>query len=208
MAGNRVLEKSYLRVMDKHIELRTDELLSAGKYNLRKISFDYTDRSGRRETQTRYVFDRGNGAAILLYNRETGNVILTRQFRLPTWLNGNPTGMLIEVCAGELDEDAPEAAIRRETEEEVGIRVGEVNRLFDAYLSPGAATEIVTFFTAEYTSAMKVSEGGGLASEHEEIEVLEMPYEEAMRMVRSGKIGDARTILLLLWVRGEIFPYI
>jgi len=190
------------------ITILDSRVLAGTKYNLRKVSFEYTDRTGQRETQTRYVFDRGNGAAILLYNRAAGTVILTRQFRLPTWLNGNPTGMLVEVCAGELDEEAPEAAIRRETEEEVGFRVGEVMRVFDAYLSPGAATEIVTFFIAEYSAAMKVGEGGGLAAEHEEIEVLEMPYAEAMRMVRSGEIRDARTIMLLLWVLGQIFPYI
>ena len=190
------------------IKILDSTVLAGTKYNLRKVIFEYTGRSGQRETQTRYVFDRGNGAAILLYNRSAGTVILTRQFRLPTWMNGNPTGMLIEVCAGELDEDAPEAAIRRETEEEVGFRVGEVSRVCDAYLSPGAATELLSFFIAEYSFAMKVSEGGGLAAEHEEIEVLEMPYAEAMRMVRSGEIRDARTILLLLWVRGEIFPYI
>lgn len=185
------------------IKIIDSTLLGGDKYNLRKIVFEYTDRNGQREMQTRFVFDRGNGAAILLYNRVAGTVILTRQFRLPTWLNGNPTGMLIEVCAGELDEDAPEAAIRRETEEEVGFRLGEVRKAFEAYLSPGAGTEVVTFFIAEYSAAMRVSAGGGLAAEHEEIEVLELSYAEAMRMVRSGEIRDARTILLLLWVRTE-----
>lgn len=185
------------------ITIVDSRVLAGSKYNLRKIIFEYTDRAGRREAQTRFVFDRGDGAAILLYNRAAGTVILTRQFRLPTWLNGNPTGMLIEVCAGELDAEAPEAAIRRETEEEVGFRVGEVTRVFDAYLSPGAATEIVSFFIAEYSAAMKVSEGGGLAAEHEDIEVLELSYSDAMRMVRSGEIKDARTIVLLLWVRAE-----
>src|ERR1700744_4497686 len=114
--------------MDKAIKIIDSTLLGGDKYNLRKIVFEYTDRAGQRERQTRFVFDRGNGAAILLYNRESGTVILTRQFRLPTWLNGNPTGMLIEVCAGELDQDAPEAAIRRETEEGVGFRVAEVTK--------------------------------------------------------------------------------
>jgi GDP-mannose pyrophosphatase NudK len=194
--------------MDKRIKILDSAVLAGGKYNLRKVVFEYTNKAGQQDVQTRFVFDRGNGAAILLYNRTSGTVILTRQFRLPTWLNGNPTGMLIEVCAGELDEEAPEAAIRRETEEEVGFRVGAVTKVFEAYLSPGAATEIVTFFIAEYSAAMKVSEGGGLEAEHEEIEVLEMSYEQAMGMVRSGEIRDARTIMLLLWVRGEIFSYI
>src|SRR6201996_2809171 len=153
--------------MDKAIKIVDSTVLAGEKYNLRKVTFEYTDKVGQREMQTRFVFDRGNGAAILLYNRQAGTVILTRQFRLPTWLNGNPSGMLIEVCAGELDEDAPEAAIRRETEEEVGFRVGEVTKAFEAYLSPGAGTEIVTFFIAEYSASMKVSEGGGLAAEQE-----------------------------------------
>jgi GDP-mannose pyrophosphatase NudK len=194
--------------MDKSIRIVDSEVLAGSKYNLRKVVFDYTDRHGQRASQTRFVFDRGNGAAILLYNRAAGTVILTRQFRLPTYLNGNPTGMLIEVCAGELDEDAPEVAIRRETEEETGFRIGAVTKVFEAYLSPGASTEIMHFFIAEYSAFMKIGEGGGLEAEQEEIEVLEMPFTEALRMVRSGEIRDARTIMLLLYVRGEIFPYI
>lgn len=194
--------------MDTSIRIVDSTVLAGDKYNLRKVVFSLINRKGQRVTQTRFVFDRGNGAAILLYNREAGKVILTRQFRLPAWLAGDPTGMLVEVCAGELDQDAPEAAIRRETEEEVGFRLGAVRKVCEAYLSPGAATEIIHFFVAEYSASMKVGEGGGLEEEQEEIEVLEVEYAEAMRMVGSGEIRDARTILLLLYVRGEIFPYI
>jgi GDP-mannose pyrophosphatase NudK len=194
--------------MDTSIRIVESTVLAGDKYNLQKVVFEHTNRRGQRVVQTRFVFNRGNGASILLYNRQAGTVILTRQFRLPVWLAGDATGMLIEVCAGGLDADAPEAAIRRETEEEVGFRLGEVKKVFEAFLSPGGATEIIHFFIAEYTAAMKISEGGGLESEQEEIEVLELPYEEAMRMVRSGEIRDARTIMLLLYVRGEIFPYI
>lgn len=194
---------AYIRVMDKEIRIRKTEILSGGKYNLRKIVFERTDRKGVRVSQTRIVFDRGNGAAVLLYNRETGTVILTRQFRLPSYLTGNATGMLIEVAAGELDNDAPEVAIRREVEEETGFRIGEVTKVFEAYMSPGAATEIIYFFLAEYSAAMKMGEGGGLEDEQEEIEVLEMPFGEALGMVMTGEIRDAKTMMLLLYARGQ-----
>lgn len=197
---------AYIRVMD--IEITKSEVLSGGKYNLKKIVFEYTNRRGQRVSQTRIVFDRGNGAAVLLYNRQAGTVILTRQFRLPSYLNGHATGMLTEVAAGELDQDSPEAAIRREAEEETGYRVGEVVKVFEAYMSPGAATEVIYFFIAEYSAAMKIGDGGGLEDEQEEIEVLEMTFGEALRMVMTGEIRDAKTIMLLLYARGQIFPYI
>src|SRR5262249_8639291 len=152
------------------------KVLSHEKYLLRKIRYAYTDRSGRPAEQTREVYDRGDGAAILLYNKAARAVILTRQFRLPTYLNGNETGLMIEVCAGLLDRDRPEAAIRRETEEETGYRVGAVTKAYDIYTSPGVLTEIVHCFVAEYTADMKVGEGGGLEEEQEEIEVMEIGY--------------------------------
>ena len=189
--------------MDKDIRITDSQMLSGGKYNLRKITFEYTNEKGQRASQVRFVFDRGNGAAILLYNRKAGTVILTRQLRLPSYLNGNETGMMVEVAAGELDNDAPEAAIRREAEEETGFRIGDVTKVFEAYMSPGAATEMIHFFIAEYTAGMKVGAGGGLADEQEEIEVLEMSFEEALRMVRAGEIKDAKTMMLLLYARAE-----
>jgi GDP-mannose pyrophosphatase NudK len=189
--------------MDKDIKITSSETLSGGKYNLRKIVFDHTNNKGLRTSQTRIVFDRGNGAAILLYNKQAGTVILTRQFRLPSYLSGNATGMLIEVAAGELDDDAPEAAIRREAEEETGFRVAEVTKVFEAYMSPGATTEILYFFIAEYSAAMKIGEGGGLEAEQEDIEVVEMRFEDALAMVGTGEIKDAKTMMLLLYVRAE-----
>jgi nudix-type nucleoside diphosphatase (YffH/AdpP family) len=161
------------------------------------VTFDKTRKSGQQVTQVREVYDRGNGAAILLYNRTAGSVILTRQFRMPTFLNGNGTGMLIECCAGLLDRDNPEEAIRRETEEETGYKVRAVEKVLEAYMSPGSVTEILYLFVAEYTKEMKVSEGGGLEEEEEDIEVLEMPYAQALQMVRTGEIKDGKTILLL-----------
>jgi nudix-type nucleoside diphosphatase (YffH/AdpP family) len=152
-------------------------------------------------SQKREVYDRGNGAAILLYNTKQKTVILTRQFRLPTYLNGNDSGMMIEVCAGLLDEDHPEQCIIRETEEETGYRVSSVRKVFEAYMSPGAVTEILYFFVGEYDESMKVSEGGGVEHEQENIDVLEFTFDEAYSMIGSGEIKDAKTIMLLQYAK-------
>lgn len=151
--------------------------------------------------QTREVYDRGNGSTILLYNKERGTVVLTRQFRLPTFVNGNPDGMMIEACAGLLDADNPEECIRRETEEETGYRIEKVTKIFEAYMSPGSVSEILYFFIAEYDPSMKVSEGGGAEGEEENIEVLELPFDKAFSMIGTGEIRDAKTIMLLQYVR-------
>jgi GDP-mannose pyrophosphatase NudK len=184
--------------MNPKIEITKTELLSDNWYLLNKVTYNFTPENGEPEVQRREVYDRGNGAAILLYNKEKQTVILTRQFRLPTFLNGNESGMMIEVCAGLLDEKIPEDCIKRETEEETGYRIYEVKKVFEAYMSPGAVTEILYFFTAEYQPEMKVSDGGGVATEHEYIEVMELPFDEAMTMLYNGEIKDAKTIMLLL----------
>jgi nudix-type nucleoside diphosphatase (YffH/AdpP family) len=189
--------------MNPKIEITKTELLSDNWYLLNKVTYKFTPENGEPEVQRREVYDRGNGAAILLYNKEKQTVILTRQFRLPTFLNGNESGMMIEVCAGLLDEKNPEDCIKRETEEETGYRIQEVKKVFEAYMSPGAVTEILYFFTAEYQPEMKVSEGGGLASEHEYIEVMELPFAQAMTMVYNGEIKDAKTIMLLLHAKNN-----
>ena len=180
--------------------LRT-EVLSDNWYTLRKATFKYLKNDGTWETQSREAYDRGNGATILLYNKEKRTVILTRQFRLPTYLNGNSSGMLIESCAGLLDEDNAEDCIKRETEEETGYQISAVEKIFEAYMSPGSVTEIVHFFIAEYTKDMKVAEGGGANDEQEEIEVLELKIEEAVQMIDNGKIKDGKTIMLLQYVQ-------
>jgi nudix-type nucleoside diphosphatase (YffH/AdpP family) len=179
------------------IKIIDSKVLSDQFYMLKKITFEKTGESGQCITQAREVYDRGNGAAVLLYNRATGSVILTRQFRMPTFVNGNPTGMLIECCAGLLDQDNPEEAIRREIEEETGYKIVTVEKVLEAYMSPGSVTEILFLFVAEYVKEMKISEGGGLAEENEDIEVLEIPYHQALEMVRAGEIKDGKTILLL-----------
>ncbi|GAA6765804.1 GDP-mannose pyrophosphatase NudK [Flavobacterium sp. CGRL1] len=149
------------------------------------------------ESHIREVYDRGNGAGILLYNTAKKTVILTRQFRLPTYLNGNKTGMMVEVCAGLLDKDNAEQAIIRETEEETGYRLKKVQKVIETYMSPGSVTEILYLFVGEYDESMKVSSGGGLDAEQENIEVLEYTFDEAYAMIESGEITDAKTILLL-----------
>jgi nudix-type nucleoside diphosphatase (YffH/AdpP family) len=179
------------------IKIQKTELLSDNWYILNKVTFDYQKKDNSWITQKREVYDRGNGAAILLYNTKQKTVILTRQFRLPTYLNGNETGMMIEVCAGLLDADNPEQCIIRETEEETGYRLTKVTKIMETYMSPGAVTEILYLFVGEYDESMKVSDGGGVAHEEENIDVLEMPYDEAYAMIESGEITDAKTIILL-----------
>jgi GDP-mannose pyrophosphatase NudK len=179
------------------IKVTNTKLLSDNWYILNKVTFSYQKENEKIQTHVREVYDRGNGAGILLYNSIKKTVILTKQFRLPTFLNGNKTGMMIEVCAGLLDEDNPEECIIRETEEETGYRIRKVEKVTQTYMSPGAVTEILYLFTGEYDESMKVSEGGGLASEQENIEVLEYTFEEAYAMIESGEIVDAKTIILL-----------
>ena len=187
--------------MIDQVKILSTQILSDNWYTLKKITYEYLKKDGSRLTQTREAYDRGNGAVILLYNKDEKTVILTRQFRLPTFINGNESGMLIEACAGLLDKDNPEDCIRRETEEETGYRVSEVRKVFEAYMSPGSVTEILYFFIAEYSKEMKVGDGGGVDHEEENIEVLEMSIDDALRMVDQGEIRDAKTIMLLQYIR-------
>jgi len=158
-------------------------------------------KDGAWQTHSREAYDRGNGATILLYNIDTKSVILTRQFRLPTYINGNDNGMLIESCAGLLDKDNAEECILRETEEETGYKISYVKKIFEAYMSPGSVTEMLYFFIAEYSSTMKVNDGGGLEHEQESIEVLEILFEKALQMIETGEIKDGKTIMLLQHLR-------
>jgi len=187
-------------MIDK-VKILNTEILSNNWYTLKKITYEYLKSDGTLQTQTREAYDRGNGAAILLYNTKQKTVILTRQFRLPSFINGNSTGMLIEACAGLLDKDNPEDCIKRETEEETGYKVTHVRKIFEAYMSPGSVTEILYFFIAEYSEDMKVHDGGGVEHEEENIEVLEISVQKAMDMIESGEIKDAKTIMLLQYVR-------
>ena len=187
--------------MINSIQILDTEILSDNWYVLRKITYQYRKKDGTQQTQSRETYDRGNGATILLYNKVQKTVILTRQFRLPTFVNGNDNGMLIEACAGLLDKDNPEDCIRRETEEETGYKVTEVRKIFEAYMSPGSVTEILYFFIAEYSKEMKVTDGGGVEHEEENIEVLEFHIDDAMKMIGNGEIKDGKTIMLLQYVK-------
>lgn len=186
---------------DSKIKITKTELLSDNWYILNRVTYELEKPDGTTETQMREVYDRGNGATILLYNKEMQSVILTRQLRIPTYVNGNQTGMMIEACAGLLDADNPEACIRRETEEETGYKIATAKKVFEVYMSPGSVTEIIYFFIAEYAKEMKVNEGGGLDEEQENIEVLELGFEQAMQMIDSGEIKDAKTIMLLQYAK-------
>ena len=186
---------------NSHVKIINREILSSNWYTLRKITYEYLKKDGSWQSQSREAYDRGNGAVILLYNVSLKTVILTRQFRMPTFINGNENGMLIEACAGLLDKDNPEDCIKRETEEETGYKISTVKKVMEVYMSPGSVTEMLHFFIAEYSHAMKVTEGGGIAHEQEEIEVLELPMEQALQMVENGEIKDAKTIMLLQHLR-------
>ena len=186
--------------MNERVKNLSTEILSNNWYTLKKITYDFLS-NGEWKTLNREAYDRGNGAVILLYNREFKTVILTRQFRLPTYINGNADGMLIEACAGLLDKDNAEDCIKRETEEETGYKITHVQKIFEAYMSPGSVTEILYFFIAEYSKDMKVNEGGGLEHEQENIEVLELKFNDAMKMIETGEIRDGKTIMLLQHIK-------
>lgn len=188
-------------MQETNVSIEKTEILSDNWYTLKKVTFNIKKENGKTETQSREAYDRGNGAVILLYNTHTKNVILTRQFRLPTYINGNPDGMLIEACAGLLDNDNPEDCIKRETEEETGYKISKVEKIFEAYMSPGSVTEILHFFIAKYSDDMKINEGGGLEEEGENIEVLQLQFDKTLSMIDNGEIKDAKTIMLLQHLR-------
>ena len=188
--------------MSEKIKIKHTDILSDKWSLLRQVTFEYLKTNGDWQTQKREIYERGNAVAILLYNKSKRTVILTRQFRLASFLNGNKGGMLIEVCAGMLDEDEkPEDAVKRETTEETGFRIDAVTKVLESYMSPGSLTEILYFFIAEYSDDMKVHEGGGVDHEQENIEVLEMKFDDAFNMIETGEIKDAKTIMLLQYIK-------
>ena len=187
--------------MIDRVKILDTKILSDNWYILKKITYEFFKKDGSRHVQEREAYDRGNGATILLYNTKNHSIILTKQFRLPTYINGNESGMLIEACAGLLDKDNPEECIRRETEEETGYQIKAIQKAFQAYMSPGSVTEILHFFIAEYDAEMKINEGGGLESEQENIEVLEIDFQKAIEMIEKGEIMDAKTIMLIQYLQ-------
>lgn len=183
------------------VKINKKEVLEDSWYQVSRTSFDFQKPDGEWEAQERISYHKGNAAVILLYNKENQTVVLTRQFRLPTYMNGNEDGMMIEACAGLLDDDSPEDCIKKETEEETGYRIKSVQKIFETYMLPGTVTEMLHFFVAKYDSSMKINDGGGLADEQEYIEVLEIPFEEAVNMMRTGEIKDAKTVMLLQYAQ-------
>lgn len=188
----------------RNVRILKQHTLSDNWYLLKKIDFELQRRDGTWQAQTREVYDRGNGATILLYNLEHRTVILTRQFRLPAFVNGHD-GYLIETAAGLLDNASPEERIRLEAEEETGYCVGAVRKVFEAFMSPGSVTEILHFFVGEYQPSDRTGAGGGLEAEGEDIEVLELTFEQALAMVGDGRIMDGKTIMLLLYLK-DVMP--
>lgn len=178
------------------VRLIDTTVLSDNWYTLRKITFDFLRRDGTWQRQSREAYDRGNGATILLHNPATDTVLLTRQFRMPAFVNGHD-GMLIETAAGLLDDATPEDRIRLGAEEETGYRVRDVHKVFEAFMSPGSVTEKLHFFVGEYDAGMRVGDGGGLESEGEDVEVIEMPLDRALDAIAEGIIMDGKTIMLL-----------
>ena len=185
--------------------IQEKKILSDNWYKLYKVIFEIENSKGERINTSREAYDRGNGAAILPYDPLNKKIILTNQFRLPTFINGNKTGMLIEACAGLLDKDDPVSCIKREVEEETGYRLTEVTKIFEAYMSPGSVTEILYFFIAAYDPSMKINNGGGIDEEHEDIEVLELSFDKAYSMIYSGEIKDGKTIMLLQYLKLNLF---
>ncbi len=186
-----------------HVRMLDVQVLSNNWYVLRKLTFDLRRRDGQWQRQSREAYDRGNGATLLLFNPRSGTVVLTRQFRAPAFINGCTDGYLIESCAGLLDGDDPETCIRREAEEETGYRIRTPRKVFEAYMSPGSVTEKLHFFVADYEASDRIREGGGMVEEGEDIEVIEMPLDEALAGIRSGRIQDGKTVMLLQHVALE-----
>ncbi|MBD2753289.1 GDP-mannose pyrophosphatase NudK [Spirosoma validum] len=186
-------------MINERVQITEEKLLSDNWYVLKRFTFNYLGKNGQWTTQQREAYDRGNGATILLHNPQADTVILTRQFRLPTFVNGNTSGMLIEACAGLLDNDDPETAILRETEEETGYRIQSVQKVMEAYMSPGSVTEKLFFYIAQYTADTERNAGGGV--DEEEIDILELPVSQAYSMVERGEIIDGKTIMLLQHLR-------
>ena len=185
--------------MSLNINIIKDKILSENWFLLRNMTYELTRSDGSVIRHRREVYDRGNGATILLYNRHKQTVVLVRQFRIATWVNGNEDGMLIETCAGLLDSDEPEECVRKEAIEETGFEVGEVRKLFELFMSPGGVTELIYFFIADYNDTQRANDGGGV--DDEDIEVLELPYHRALEMMANGEIRDGKAVILLQYLQ-------
>src|SRR6202790_1463496 len=186
------------------IRVKNVRVLSDHHYTLKSTTFAWRRANGEWQTQHRESYDRGNAATLLPYNLAQRTVVLVRQFRYPAYVNGYDD-LLIEAAAGLLDNETPEVRIRAEVEEETGYRLGEIRKIFEAFMSPGAVTEKLHFFVAEYEASMRVGRGGGVPDEGEDIEVMELPIDQALAGIGDGRIVDAKTIMLLQYAALNIF---
>lgn len=187
--------------MSDKIKINDIKLLSEEHFTLKNVNYNVRKKDGSWEKQTREIYDHGNGVTALLFNKSKGTIVLTKQFRVGSYINGNTEGKLIETCAGLLEDNTPEEGMLREIEEETGYKLTEVTKVFQAYMSPASVTEVLHFYIASYTPEQKVNNGGGLEDEQEEIEVLELPFEKAYGMIATGEIKDAKTIMLLQYAK-------
>jgi len=202
MAAIQRLEAS-MSISDR-IRVKDERVLSDNHFKVKAVTFEWRRSDGEWQTQRREIVDRGNGAALLPYNLARRTVVLVRQFRYQAYVNGCDD-LLIEAAAGMLDNESPEVRIRAEAEEETGYRLHDVRKIFEAFMSPGAMTEKLYFFVGEYEPEMKTGSGGGLREEGEDIEVLELSIDEALAMIRDGRIADAKTIMLLQYAALHVF---
>jgi nudix-type nucleoside diphosphatase (YffH/AdpP family) len=186
------------------IRIKDVRILSNNHYTLKTTSFAWRRANGEWQIQHRETYDRGNGATLLPYNLAQRSVVLVRQFRYPAYVNGYDN-LLIEAAAGLLDDLSPEERIRAEAEEETGYRLGDIRKVFEAFMSPGSVTEKLHFFVAEYQHDMRVGSGGGNPDEGEDIEVIELSIDEALAMIGDRRIVDAKTIMLLQYAALNIF---
>jgi nudix-type nucleoside diphosphatase (YffH/AdpP family) len=193
-----------IMTISDRIRIRNVQILADDWAEVKKTTLDWRRADAEWQTVSRETYDRGNGATLLPYSSANRTVLLTRQFRYPAYVNGYD-GLLIEAPGGLLDEATPEARIRSEVEEETGYRLGEVRKVFECFMSPGSVTERLHFFVAEYDASMRVGDGGGIAEEGEEIDLLEVGFAEAMAMVADGRIIDAKTIMLLQYLALNVF---
>jgi nudix-type nucleoside diphosphatase (YffH/AdpP family) len=200
---NQEISRHDMTVSDR-IRVQNVRVLSDNHYTLKSTTFAWRRANGEWQTQARETYNRGNGTTLLPYNLAQRTVVLVRQFRYPAYVNGYDD-LLIEAAAGLLDNESPEIRIRAEMEEETGYRLGDIRKIFEAFMSPGAITEKLHFFVAEYEPHMRVGSGGGIAAEGEEIEVLELPIDQALAMIADGRIADAKTIMLLQYAALNIF---
>jgi GDP-mannose pyrophosphatase NudK len=192
--------------MARNIKIKSTKILSDNFFPLKDVRYEYQKKDGSVEEVNREVYQSGNGATALLYNNTTNKVVLIKQFRLPAYLNNHPSGVLIETCAGLLEENEdPRDSIIREIKEETGYEVDNVKKIFELYSTAGSVAELVHYFIAEYSPDQRVSKGGGLEEESEEIEVLELSFEEAYNKVESGEIKDAKTVILLQYAKNNLF---